>query len=94
MSDRALKTAARRFLVYRAGASIKWDCTIADLARMCDLSKHTVTKICRSDTFQRKGWVPRGDTKAARRESYVPKMPVDQALSLPAESPLFSIYGC
>lgn len=50
------KRKANEFLVWRAGNSVSWDCTYAEIAAETNLNEATVSNICRA-----KGWKTRHD---------------------------------
>ena len=52
---RPLWRKAREFVIWRAGQSVGWDCTIQDIANETGLPAPSVGAICRA-----KGWVTRG----------------------------------
>jgi hypothetical protein len=48
MRGRTPKQAAQRFIVWREGESVGWNCTYADLIAATGLSEHVVRWACRS----------------------------------------------
>jgi predicted transcriptional regulator len=46
---------ATAFLIWRAGRSVDWDCTYADIAREIGVSRSTVSQICRAKKWKCEG---------------------------------------
>lgn len=59
MSQRAID-----FMVWRAGESCGWDCTLSEIAREVGISKSAVRAICK-----RRGWVLLGSVESHSRGS-------------------------
>lgn len=91
MIGRPFFHAARRFMVYRHGESVNWDCTYADLSRATGIDHHEVSEICRSPVFRKKGWFPRVD-RHDTKNSFAQQIPVDRLMDLGRDSPVRAVY--
>ena len=54
--SRPFEQEARRFLVYREGSAVNWDCSNADLAKSAGIDIRTVQKLCASPKWLQRGW--------------------------------------
>ena len=42
----SIQQKARAFVIWREGHSVKWDCTVSELAKATGVPKHAVSAIC------------------------------------------------
>lgn len=69
-----IKHMANCFRIWRAGSSVDWNCTIADIADETGINSKTVADICR-----RKNWKTVEDNEGKNAS----RLSVDVAMSLP-----------
>jgi hypothetical protein len=49
----------RRFLIYREGSAVNWQCDFVDLEKATGIPKSTIRSICSSPDWKRRGWYPK-----------------------------------
>jgi len=69
------KQEANDFIIWRAGTSVDWDCTITEIARETGLNQSTVGDACR-----RRGWRLLNGKSDVWREDLVHRVDVVQMI--------------
>ena len=69
------KQEANDFIIWRAGTSVGWDCTIAEIARETGLNQSTIGDACR-----RRGWRLLNGKSDVWREDLVHRVDVVQMI--------------
>lgn len=88
----ALARNAHRFMLFREGASVGWDCTATDLASATGLPLRTVSSICNSDRWKHRGWFPRLSTVEAQQRNGAQQHGLDQIIAMPEGSRMRGRY--
>jgi len=95
MKDRAFYSMLHRFLVYREGTAVNWDCTFADLSAATGIGIGAIKHYCSSDKWIRRGWHPRHGVTESQERSGGQSLAVDTLMAMPDghrhESPF---HGC
>jgi hypothetical protein len=84
MADPRFRDAARRFLIWRFGQSVHWECTYDELARATGLLPGTIRRLCRKYGYHTEPGNNR-DTQFGRA------MPVDRFIANNGKIP-FNAY--
>lgn len=59
MKKGPMPSIAKRFLIWREGDAVKWDCTASELARAVGVDPRCVAVVCSQESWQRRGWFPK-----------------------------------
>lgn len=60
---------ARRFLLFREGSSIEWDCSTLDLSLATAIPVKAINSICNSNRWRDRGWFPKQSYTEAQQRS-------------------------
>lgn len=83
---------AHRFMLFREGSAVGWDCTATDLSCATGLPLRTVSKICNSDSWRHRGWFPRLSAEESQQRSGAQQHGLDAIIAMPEGSRMRARY--
>lgn len=90
----SVKQKTRRFMIFREGSAVNWDCHYKDLEKATGIPSSTIKSICNSTAWKQRGWHPRigSDLSEAQVRSATQQRGVDQIMQLQKVSKDRSMY--
>lgn len=73
---------ARRFLLFREGSSINWDCSTLDLSLATGVPVKAINSICNSNRWRDRRWFPKQSYTEAQQRSASQQRELDTLISI------------